>query len=248
MGKGIRSILIFFVLSTALSGCTFIDEDRADFDLNVELSTTNGTIIERYLDGELQLLDNVVIYANFSKINPELQVIGYILEGETVEFEISETEQNHSISIEFNSHGKYDLQIFGISSNDVRKSATFQVSINLEIEWYEESTSQPKPLPFNPIPQNGGEHPAMIDIISEVTNPSVFDDLSGGQSVQFSWTITDELGDTCQETSAEVEDGESEIWETIYFNTYLEHELGVVYDEGQDLININHTVTIAYES
>ena len=28
------------------------------------------------------------------------------------------------------------------------------------------------------------------------------------------WTITDELGDTCQRKDAVIEDGESETWET----------------------------------
>ena len=70
----------------------------------------------------------------------------------------------------------------------------------------------PKPLDFNPIPDNGGDHPVMIEIESEVSNPSVFNDLRGGQSVQFSWTITDELGDTCQQYDGEVSDGGSETW------------------------------------
>ena len=74
------------------------------------------------------------------------------------------------------------------------------------------------------------------------------EDLKGGQSVQFSWTITDELGDTCQRNDAVVGDGESEMWETIHFNTYLIHDLSVIYEDGQDPISINQTLMLTYDS
>ena len=103
-------------------------------------------------------------------------------------------------------------------------------------------------MDFNPIPENAGEHPLMIEIESEVTNPSVLNDFSGGQSVQFTWKITDENGDTCQSNSDQVNDGESVTWDTIHFNTKLIHDLSIDYEEGQDYISVNQSVSIIYNS
>ena len=125
---------------------------------------------------------------------------------------------------------------------------TIPIIIDLRIEWVENATLDPKVLNFNPIPNNGGEHPQLIEIKSTVTNPGFLEDFNGGQSVQFSWTITDELGDTCQKNNAVVNDGESEVWETIHFNTYLVHDLSVVYEEGQDPISIDQILLLTYES
>ena len=87
----------------------------------------------------------------------------------------------------------------------------------------------------------------MIDVFSRVENPSIISDFGGGgQSVQFTWQIIDRIEDVCQKKSSEVEDGESDEWETIHFNTYEDHELMITYDDGQDNINVEHYVTIMY--
>ena len=157
-------------------------------------------------------------------------------------------EDGSILTVNFQSHGKYNLSIYAVSEAGVTEKLAIQLSVDLRILWFENSTSEPTPLDFNPIPDNAGEHPVMIEVESEVSNPSVFNDFSGGQSVQFSWTITDELGDTCQRNDREVSDGASETWETIHFNTFLLHELGVTYNDGQDLIDIYHNVLITYQS
>ena len=57
-----------------------------------------------------------------------------------------------------------------------------------------------------------------------------------------------ELGDTCQRKDAVIEDGESETWETLYFNTYLIHDLDVLHEDGGDRIEVSQTVLITYSS
>ena len=47
---------------------------------------------------------------------------------------------------------------------------------------------------------------------------------------------------------AVIEDGESETWETLYFNTYLIHDLDVLHEDGEDRIEISQTVLITYSS
>ncbi len=247
MRGDIQSLLLSVLLFAALSGCTFFDEDEVGFDLKVDFENYNNTIIETYSDGELEFISSASITFDFSNTTTNLQLIGVDKNDGTESMELSPDESS-MLTVNFLSHGKYNLSIYAVSEDGLTERVNRQITIDLRLIWFENSTSEPKPLDFNPIPENGGDHPVMIEIESEVSNPSVLNDLRGGQSVQFSWTITDELGDTCQQYDGEVSDGGSETWETIYFNTYLQHQLGVTYNDGQDLVNIYHDVLITYQS
>ena len=243
----VHSVVFSVFLLGALSGCTFLDESDNGFDLKVEFDFSNNTIIETYSDGELDSLSGVSINFDFSNTTTDLQLIG-VDKNDGSELIEKSLEDSSILTVNFQTHGKYNLSIYAVSEAGATEKLTIQFSIDLRILWFENSTSQPTPLDFNPIPDNAGEHPVMIEVESVVSNPSVFNDFRGGQSVQFSWTITDELGDTCQRNDREVSDGGSETWETIHFNTYLLHELGVTYNDGQDLIDIYHNVLITYQS
>lgn len=243
----VQPVVFSVLLLCALSGCTFVDESDDGFDLNVEFDFSNNTIIETYSNGELESLSGVSIKFDFSNTTTDLQLIG-VDKNDGSDVVEAPLDDGPKLTVNFLSHGKYNLTIYAVSEAGITEKLTTQISVDLRILWFENSTSQPKSLDFNPIPNNAGEHPLMIEIESEVTNPSVLNDFSGGQSVQFSWTITDELGDTCQRNDREVSDGDSETWETIHFNTYLLHELGVTYNDGQDLIDIYHNVLITYQS
>ena len=243
----VQSVVFSVLLMAALSGCTFFDESDDGFDLNVELDFSNNAITETYSDGELESLSGVSVNFDFSNTTTDLQLVG-VDKNDGSELMEQSLDESSILTVNFQSHGKYNLSIYAVSVEGVKEAFTTQVAIDLRILWFENSTSEPTPLDFNPIPDNAGEHPVMIEVESEVSNPSVFNDFSGGQSVQFSWTITDELGDTCQRNDREVSDGDSETWETIHFNTYLLHELGVTYNDGQDLIDIYHNVLITYQS
>jgi len=243
----VQPVVFSVLLLGALSGCTFFDGSDDGFDLKIEFDSSSNTIIETYSGGELESLNGVSIDFDFSNTETHLQVIGVDKNDGSDSVEISPGDDS-ILTVNFLSHGKYNLTVYAISEAGVTEKLTTQISVDLRILWFENSTSEPTPLDFNPIPDNAGEHPTMIEVESEVSNPSVFNDFSGGQSVQFSWTITDELGDTCQRNDREVSDGDSETWETIHFNTYLLHELGVTYNDGQDLIDIYHDVLITYQS
>ena len=243
----VHSVVFSVFLLGALSGCTFLDESDNGFDLKVEFDFSNNTIIETYSDGELDSLSGVSINFDFSNTTTDLQLIG-VDKNDGSELIEKSLEDSSILTVNFQTHGKYNLSIYAVSEAGATEKLTIQFSVDLRILWFENSTSQPTPLDFNPIPDNAGEHPVMIEVESVISNPSVFNDFRGGQSVQFSWTITDELGDTCQRNDREVSDGGSETWETIHFNTYLLHELGVTYNDGQDLIDIYHNVLITYQS
>ena len=100
------------------------------------------------------------------------------------------------------------------------------------------------PLVIDPIPVHGGASPDTIHIHSTVENP----ELIAGREVEFTWSLVDGNEDACQVRNGLVHDGEFADWETIHFNTFQVHELKINYDSGQDYINVDQTVLIAYSA
>ena len=244
----LRSILVLALLSgMALPGCISFGDEVVDLDLQVSHSILNGTVVESYVDGQLIGSESVTIVVDFSETNSENQLkrFGIVFEGDREEIEV-DAKSESSISIDFSEHGLYNLTAYAIDEDNNRASSTETIRIDLRIDWVEDDTNNPEKMPFNPIPNNQGVHPSYIEIVSTVENPSIIEDLGGGQSVDFTWKITDELDDTCQSYSEQVDDGESVTWNTIHFNTYLLHDLSVEYEEGQDSISVSHSVSIIY--
>ena len=245
---GLRSVLVLFLFWViALPGCISFGDEVVDLDLQVNHSILNGTVVESYVDGQLTSLDSVTIVVDFSETKSEIQLkrFGIAFEGDREAIEI-DAKSESSISIDFSEHGLYNLTAYAIDEDNNRESSTETIRIDLQINWVEEDTNSPEKMPFNPIPNNQGVHPSYIEVISTVENPSILEDFGGGQSVDFTWKITDELDDTCQSYSEQVDDGESVTWNTIHFNTYLLHDLSVEYEEGQDSISVSHSVLIIY--
>ncbi|MDC0557472.1 hypothetical protein OAO34_06765 [Candidatus Poseidoniaceae archaeon] len=241
--------VVIILISISLAGCFSEDEERSGFDLQINYDSLNGTIIQSYSDGELVSSEFVTITFDFSDTNSEEQLSIYGIEihnhSETIEINANDESK---IPMEFSEHGIYELEIYAIDEGGNRESQVLNVQIQLRIDWTEMNTDNPIPLMFDPTPANGGEHPIMIDVESTIENPNPIQEFGNGQSVQITWNIVDEYDDTCQRNSDQVENGDSVTWSTIHFNTYLIHELIVDYDDGQDDINVMHSISIIYNS
>jgi hypothetical protein len=72
--------------------------------------------------------------------------------------------------------------------------------------------------------------------------------LGGGREVDITWQLIDPLGGACQQHTDVVHEGASVAWNTLHFNTYEAHELTVQYDDGQDELDVLHTVIVVYEA
>lgn len=241
--------VVIILISISLAGCISEDEERSGFDLQISYDSLNGTIIQSYSDGELVSSEFVTITFDFSDTNSEeqLSIFGIKIHNHSETIEINANDES-TIPMEFSEHGIYELEIYAIDEGGNRESQVLNVQIQLRIDWTEMNTDDPTPLMFDPTPANGGEHPIMIDIESTIENPDPIQEFGNGQSVQITWNIVDEYDDTCQRNSDQVENGDSVTWSTIHFNTYLVHELIVDYDDGQDDINVMHSISIIYNS
>lgn len=250
MARNICFVLVTLLICSSLSGCLFSDDDASDIVLIITHDNAIGTIVETYSEGEFVSLTPVTVNIDFSETtstNP-LQTFGiesdYDREPITVDA-ITES----TISVTFNSHGIYQLSAYAEDSLGNKINQSITVRVDLRIDWTETDTNAPRSLPFNPEPDNQGQHPKMIEIISNVENPSLVNNIGdSGQSVQLTWQLVDELDDICQTRNGQINDGDVMMWQTLYFNTYMLHELRIEMDEGQDSVNVNQSVAILYDN
>lgn len=250
MARSTCLVLVTLLVCFSLPGCLFSGDDAGDIDLIITHDNAIGTIVETYSEGEFVSLTPVTVNIDFSDTTSKypLQTFGIESDYDDEPTTVDATTES-TISVTFNSHGIYHLSAYAKDSMGNKINQSITVRIDLRIDWTETDTNQPQSLPFNPEPDNQGQHPKMIEIISNVENPSLVNNIGdSGQSVQLTWQLVDELDDICQTRNGQINDGDVMMWQTLYFNTYMLHELRIVMDEGQDSVNVNQSVAILYDN
>ena len=241
--------LVCILLSFSLVGCVSDTQPTEGFELIVDFENTSGTIIHSYIDGDLVSTSNVFLDFDFSNTISSNQLIEFGIQlvhnGDTTSVNPDLTSQ---ISIEFTHHGIYEIMAYAIGENGHEESKSIIVRIENEINWLESNTYNPKPITINPIPNPLGIFPASIIIDSTIENPVLIENIGGGREVEVTWSLFDQQEDACQTKNDIIYEGEEVNWNTIHFNTYELHDLTISYDEGQDYINIDHTILIQYSA
>lgn len=242
--------VLFLFLFSSLAGCLSGELPESTISLVVDAERENGTLVESYAEGEKISTTNVFIDFDFSQTSAENTIITYGIDTNDGRAPVTINADSDSIiEVEFLHHGIYAVSAFAIDEDNLLRNMTILIQIDLKIEWVESGTHEPQTLTYDPIPVNGGPYPKYVEISSLVENPSLLEDLgSGGQSVQVTWNIVDGQNDVCQKKTTQINDGDSDNWYTIHFNTLQVHELTITYDEGQDNINIDQTISIIYDS
>ena len=250
MGQSKCSWVLLLLLFSSLTGCLSGDQSESSLSLNVVADIENTTLVETYSNGELVSVTNISVMYDFSQTTSNHPLVTFgidPMDGRSPTTVDAGTESQ--IEMNFENHGIYNILAYAIDSNGGEQRINLTLRIDLMIDWTESNTRNPKALIFDPIPVNGGPNPTMVEIQSTVENPSFLENLdSSSQPVQVTWNIVDELDDVCQQKTAQIDDGESDEWYTLHFNTFLVHELEVSYDDGQDTVDISHLVTILYSS
>ena len=250
MGQ-MKPLFVVLIFSCAtLSGCIFSSKDDSSIDLVVDYDSDNGTIVESYSQGDLISTTEVIISFDFSNTISAIDLATYLvdpMDGRDV-FSI-DAKSGSQIDVGFADHGIYDVVATAVDSNGYQISKTISIRIDLRIDWVELDTNNPTAVPFDPQPKNNGTHATMIEINSVVENPSLTGSLGdSGQTIQLTWYLMDELGDICQSRDGQASDGDSITWQTIYFNTFMEHEFRIELDDSQDAVNIEQSISILYEN
>ena len=241
--------LVCILLSFSLVGCVSDTQPTEGFELIVDFENTSGTIVHSYVDGDLVSTSNVLLDFDFSNTVSSNQLIEFGIQlvhnGDTTSVN---PDLNSQISIEFTHHGIYEIIAYAIGENGHEESKSIIVRIENEINWLESNTYNPKPITINPIPNPLGIFPASIIIDSTIENPVLIENIGGGREVEVTWSLFDQQEDACQTKNDIIYEGEEVNWNTIHFNTYELHDLTISYDEGQDYINIDHTILIQYSA
>ena len=241
--------LVCILLSFSLVGCVSDTQPTEGFELIVDFENTSGTIVHSYVDGDLVSTSNVLLDFDFSNTVSSNQLIEFgirlVHNGDTTSVNPDLTSQ---ISIEFTHHGIYEIIAYAIGENGHEESKSIIVRIENEINWLESNTYNHKRITINPIPNPLGIFPASIIIDSTIENPVLIENIGGGREVEVTWSLFDQQEDACQTKNDIIYEGEEVNWNTIHFNTYELHDLTISYDEGQDYINIDHTILIQYSA
>jgi len=250
MARSISFMLLAMLVCWSLSGCLFANDDTGDIILVVDYDSASGTVIETYSEGQFISSNPVIISFDFSATTSTNQLSTFGIETNDGREPVTiDANSDSVIVIEFTTHGIYPINVYALDSFGNLMNQSIEIQIDLRINWTETDTNAPQALPFNPEPANQGQHPKMIEIISNVENPSIVNSIGdSGQSIQLTWQLVDELDDICQTRNGQINDGDTMMWQTLYFNTYMLHELRIVMDDGQDLVNVNQSVAILYEN
>ena len=235
------------ILFTALAGCLSEDGESNSIQLDVNFPTSNGTIAEFYIDGELESRVNPVLDFDFSNTKSEYTVVTLGIDSTGDGISVVPTEVSDIISLEFLQHGIFYLDAFAIDELGNRVNQTIVIRIELNIHWIEETTYSPKSLEIDSLPKNGGPYPSNIIIDSNVENPELIENIGGGREVEITWYLFDETEHACLVRPITVDEGEIANWKVNHRITSEIHDLTISYDSGQDYIDIEQSISILYQ-
>ncbi len=240
-------LMVLLLISSACSGCIFELNEESPIELVVEFDRANGTIVEYYVDGDFLSKTNSTVEFDFSNTEARAGLTEFGLEFPADSNHVSiNSDAGSIISIGFSDHGIHEVIAYAVDEDGYRANMSILIRMNLRMEWSESKTYDPRSMTIDPLPKIGETYASLILIDSTVYNPELIEDIGGGREVDITWGLFDEQEDACQYRNGRVNEGGSENWKTVHFNTYEIHELRISYEDGQDDIEVEQTVTIEY--
>ena len=235
------------VLMTLTSGCLGSIQDNENGNRLVVTTDSNLDRIQTVYDqGELIEQEDGGIKFDFTNSVFVEEILSFgISPGDGREDIIVDANEAQEIEISYDKHGYYTVEAFAIDVNGERESSEIIITIEQEITWTESNTGSPEILYFEADPGNELPSPSYFILNSTVENPSSIIGIDG-RSVSVSWSVVNPDG-PCLSESRSIEDGDSTTWNTLHFSPVGMHELELVIDDGQDVIDVEHKVSIRYE-
>lgn len=228
--------ILFFI------GCVGNLQDESQTNLNVNLDSNFGLIETSYEDGETTSTSYPTFSFDFSNSTNTIIQFG-VDPGDGRAPTTLDAVTATTIEIEYRDHGLYNATAFIINDDGSQENQRIEIQINQRIDWYENYSGAPTSLFFDTTPGNEWPPPSHFFLNSTIENPSILE--PDGREVTVSWHIANSEG-ICQTNNGEIGNGESLDWRTIHFAPLGEHEIKLNIEDGQDRINIHHSVEIIY--
>ena len=239
------SSLALVVPLVMLSGCMGLaSDDSSGFDLNVEVDSQYGMILTSYEDGMQKSSSTPVITFDFSESANYGHGSSFgIVPGDGRGPITVDSADGTEIAVEFVDHGLYSVTAFGIDQDGHRVNRMMKITIEQHIDWYENDTGTPEEFVFDSSPGNQGPIPSHFLLNSTVYNPSVIE--FDGRDVDVRWDVVNQEG-VCQTAGENIGNGDTGFWKTLHFGPLSVHEIHLVIEEGQDRIDVHHSLQIIY--
>ena len=239
------SSLALIVPLVLLSGCMGLaSDDSSGFDLNVEADSQYGMILTSYEDGMQKSSSTPVITFDFSESANYGHGSSFgIVPGDGRGPITVDSADGTEIAVEFVDHGLYSVTAFGIDQDGHRVNRMMKITIEQHIDWYENDTGTPEEFVFDSSPGNQGPIPSHFLLNSTVHNPSVIE--FDGRDVDVRWDVVNQEG-VCQTAGENIGNGDTGFWKTLHFGPLSVHEIHLVIEEGQDRIDVHHSLQIIY--
>lgn len=240
-----RCAVVLVIPAILLSGCMGLAGDGSpNFELFAEADSDHGLIITSFEDGEQSSSTAPVITFDFSNStnSDEIEEFG-VVPGDGREAIVIQSSEGSSIAVEYPLHGLYSVTAFGVDKDGLQANQTLEVRIEQLIDWYENDTGTPGALVFESTPGNGWPIPSHFLLNSTVQNPSIIE--FDGREVDVKWDIVNQDG-VCQTADEVIDNGETAYWKTIHFGPHSTHEIYLTIEDGQDRVNVHHSLEIRY--
>ncbi len=253
----IPTLLCALLICASFAGCLGGEEEEGKnsvIDLVVYYDITSG-VIEEVMQNNQQVSETGVEVSfdfSYTKSSAGEMVTFYYIPGDGSSSIENNAAENGEITYTYLTHGLFSAAIGAIDDQDNEYFENITIRIDKKITWSEDGTATPDTMNIETTPDCDCDAPEQIKIDSTVTNPENGPNpFTPGQTVTVTWRLlnsTDAI--TAESPPEQIGDGQDGDW--VHNQYFIEPgtwklEVDVTAEgNGDENVNVDHTVTIAY--
>ena len=253
----IPTLLCTLLICASFAGCIGDEEEsgkNSAIDFVVYYETTSG-VIEEVMQNNQQVSETgveVKFDFSYTKSSAGEMVTFYYIPGDGSSMIENNAAENGEITYTYLTHGLFSAAIGAIDDQENEYFENITIRIDKRITWSDDSTATPDVMNIEATPDCDCGAPEQIKIDSTVANPENGPNpLLQGQTVTVTWRLLNSTDAVATESAPEqIGDGQDASW--MYNQYFIEPgtwklEVDVTAEgNGDEQVNVDHTVTIAY--
>ena len=253
----IPTLLCTLLICASFAGCIGDEEESGKdsaIDFVVYYETTSG-VIEEVMQNDQQVSETgveVKFDFSYTKSSAGEMVTFYYIPGDGSSMIENNAAENGEITYTYLTHGLFSAAIGAIDDQENEYFENITIRIDKRITWSQTNTASPDSMNIETTPDCDCGAPEQIKIDSTVANPENGPGgLFQGQTVTVTWRLLNSTDAVATESAPEqIGDGQDASW--MYNQYFIEPgtwklEVDVTAEgNGNEQVNVDHTVTIAY--